>query len=113
MNIPFIFKSSYKKANRTSLNSFIGIGDDEALVILQKAKKELDIPVLTDIHTEAEAAKAAQVVDVLQIPAFLCRQTDLVKAAAASGRCGAGTARPAQNELCLLPNPIRETTRRF
>jgi 2-dehydro-3-deoxyphosphooctonate aldolase (KDO 8-P synthase) len=86
LNIPFIFKSSYKKANRTSLNSFVGIGDDEALVILQKTKKELDIPVLTDIHTEAEAAKAAQVVDVLQIPAFLCRQTELLIAAGKTGK---------------------------
>ena len=81
LNIPLIFKSSYKKANRTSGKSFIGIGDDEALTILFKVKEKLNIPLLTDIHTAEEAAIAAKYVDVIQIPAFLCRQTDLLIAA--------------------------------
>lgn len=83
---PVVFKSSYKKANRTSGTSFIGIGDDEALKILAEVKSELGLPIVTDIHTEAEAAVAAEVADVLQIPAFLCRQTDLLHAAARTGR---------------------------
>lgn len=78
LNIPVIFKSSYKKANRTSGKSFSGIGDVEALKILSKVKKDLDLPLLTDIHTEKEAALAAKFVDVLQIPAFLCRQSELL-----------------------------------
>lgn len=86
LKIPFIFKSSYKKANRTSLNSFIGIGDEEALRILEKVKKKFDVPVLTDIHNEEEAYTAAQVADVLQIPAFLCRQTELLVAAGKTGK---------------------------
>ncbi len=81
LNIPFIFKSSYKKANRTSGKSFTGIGNKEALKILFKVKEKFDIPVLTDIHTAEEANLAANYVDVLQIPAFLCRQTDLLIAA--------------------------------
>lgn len=81
LNIPVIFKSSYKKANRTSGKSFTGIGDVEALKILSKVKKELGLPVLTDIHNGKEAALAAKYVDVLQIPAFLCRQSDLLIAA--------------------------------
>src|SRR3970040_1724408 len=81
LNIPLIFKSSYKKANRTSGKSFIGIGDDEALKILFKVKEKLNIPLLTDIHTAEEAAIAAKYVYVIQIPAFLCRQTDLLIAA--------------------------------
>ncbi len=81
LNIPVIFKSSYKKANRTSGKSFTGIGDVEALKILSKVKKDLDLPLLTDIHTEKEAALAAKFVDVLQIPAFLCRQSELLIAA--------------------------------
>lgn len=81
LNIPVIFKSSYKKANRTSGKSFTGIGDVEALKILWKVKKELGLPLLTDIHTEKEAALAAKFVDVLQIPAFLCRQSELLIAA--------------------------------
>ena len=81
LNIPVIFKSSYKKANRTSGKSFTGIGDVEALKILWKVKKELGLPLLTDIHTEKEAAIAAMFVDVLQIPAFLCRQSELLIAA--------------------------------
>ncbi|MGE5679690.1 MAG: 3-deoxy-8-phosphooctulonate synthase [Bacillota bacterium] len=86
LEIPFIFKSSYKKANRTSLNSFTGLGEDEALGILIKVKKTLNVPIVTDIHSEAEAEKAAQVADILQIPAFLCRQTDLLIAAGKTGK---------------------------
>lgn len=83
---PVVFKSSYKKANRTSGKSFVGIGMDEALAILAEVKKEFDLPILTDIHTEQEAAIAAEVADVLQIPAFLCRQTELLQAAGRTGR---------------------------
>jgi 2-dehydro-3-deoxyphosphooctonate aldolase (KDO 8-P synthase) len=86
LNIPYIFKSSYKKANRTNLNSFTGIGDKEALKILAKVKRELNLPILTDVHTTDEIDKAAIIVDVLQIPAFLSRQTDLLLAAGKSGR---------------------------
>ena len=86
LNIPFIFKSSYKKANRTSLGSFTGIGDKEALQILSEVRSELKIPVLTDVHTVEEIKLAASSVDVLQIPAFLCRQTDLLIAAGESGK---------------------------
>jgi 2-dehydro-3-deoxyphosphooctonate aldolase (KDO 8-P synthase) len=86
LNIPFIFKASYKKANRTSASSFIGIGDDDALKILGKVRSELGIPVLTDIHLPAEAGIAAEYADVLQIPAFLCRQTDLLIAAGKTGK---------------------------
>lgn len=86
LEIPFYFKASYKKANRSSLSSFTGIGNDAALAVLAKVKSELDLPIVTDIHTEIEAAWAAQVADVLQIPAFLCRQTDLLVAAAKTGK---------------------------
>ena len=86
LEIPFYFKASYKKANRSSLNSFTGIGNQEALAVLAKVKADLDLPIVTDIHTELEAAWAAQVADVLQIPAFLCRQTDLLVAAAKTGK---------------------------
>jgi 2-dehydro-3-deoxyphosphooctonate aldolase (KDO 8-P synthase) len=86
LNIPFIFKASYDKANRTSIRSFRGPGIDEGLRILKKVKDEVHIPVLTDVHQTADVGKVAEVVDVLQIPAFLCRQTDLVVAAALSGR---------------------------
>ncbi len=86
LEIPFIFKSSYKKANRTSINSFTTLGEEEALGILAKVKKELDLPIVTDIHTVEEAKRAAEVADVLQIPAFLCRQTDLLTAAGETGR---------------------------
>lgn len=86
LNIPLIFKSSYKKANRTSLNSFQGIGDKEALQILAKVKKEFDLPILTDIHTIEEAKLSAEYVDVLQIPAFLCRQTELLISAGETGK---------------------------
>src|SRR5689334_22810426 len=86
LNVPFIFKASYDKANRTSIRSFRGPGIDEGLRILKKVKDEVHIPVLTDVHETADVGKVAEVVDVLQIPAFLCRQTDLVVAAALSGR---------------------------
>ncbi|HSD62888.1 MAG TPA: 3-deoxy-8-phosphooctulonate synthase [Ignavibacteriaceae bacterium] len=86
LNIPFIFKASYKKANRTSASSFKGIGDKEALEILGNVRKELDIPVLTDIHLPSEAETAADYADVLQIPAFLCRQTELLIAAGETGK---------------------------
>jgi len=83
---PLIFKSSYKKANRTSHDSFTTIGVEEALRILQKVRLEFDIPVITDIHTVEDAQRAAEFVDILQIPAFLCRQTDLIVAAAQTGK---------------------------
>ena len=83
--IPLVFKASYRKANRSRLDSFSGIGDQEALAILQKVKDTLWLPIVTDIHTAEEAAMAAQVADVLQIPAFLCRQTDLLLAAGNTG----------------------------
>jgi len=86
LQIPFIFKASYRKANRSRSDSFTGIGDATALNILKKIKDELKVPVLTDIHTAAEAALAATYVDVLQIPAFLCRQTDLLVAAGETGK---------------------------
>ncbi len=86
LGLPFVFKSSYKKANRTSGTSFVGIGMDEGLKILAEVKREFDIPVLTDVHSEAEVGAAAEVVDVLQIPAFLCRQTELLQAAGKTGR---------------------------
>ena len=84
--LPFIFKASYDKANRTSIRSFRGPGLKEGLRILRKIKDEVGVPVLTDVHEVADVARVAEVVDVLQIPAFLCRQTDLVVAAALSGR---------------------------
>jgi 2-dehydro-3-deoxyphosphooctonate aldolase (KDO 8-P synthase) len=86
LNFPFIFKASYDKANRTSIRSFRGPGLKEGLRILKKIKKEVQVPVLTDVHQAADVGAVAEVVDVLQIPAFLCRQTDLVVAAALSGR---------------------------
>ncbi len=84
--IPYIFKGSYKKANRTKLDSFTGIGDEKALKILKEVSDTFNIPVVTDIHESVEAAMAAEYVDVLQIPAFLCRQTDLLVAAAQTGK---------------------------
>ncbi len=84
--LPFIFKGSYRKANRTRYDSFRGIGDEKALSILAEAGKQFNIPVLTDIHTEEEAKKAAEYVDILQIPAFLARQTSLLQAAAATNK---------------------------
>jgi 2-dehydro-3-deoxyphosphooctonate aldolase (KDO 8-P synthase) len=86
LDIPVIFKSSYDKANRTSLESFRGPGIDRGLEILQKVKEHSGLPVLSDVHETAEVRKAAQVLDVIQIPAFLCRQTDLLVAAARTGR---------------------------
>jgi len=86
LKIPFIFKASYRKANRTRLDSFTGIGDDTALEILGRIAKDFDVPTVTDIHESNEAALAAKYVDVLQIPAFLCRQTDLLVAAAKTGK---------------------------
>jgi 2-dehydro-3-deoxyphosphooctonate aldolase (KDO 8-P synthase) len=84
--IQLVFKSSYKKANRTSLKGFSGLGMEKALAILEKVKKTFDLPILTDIHTELEAPIAAEVADILQIPAFLCRQTDLLLAAGRTGK---------------------------
>lgn len=84
--IPLVFKSSYRKANRTRLDSFTGIGDEAALKILAKVRERFGVPVVTDIHAASEAAMAAEYVDVLQIPAFLCRQTDLLVAAANTGK---------------------------
>lgn len=86
LGIPYIFKASYRKANRTSAGSFTGIGDEKALELIKKAGEKFSIPTTTDIHTAEEAAMAAKYVDVLQIPAFLCRQTDLLIAAAKTGR---------------------------
>jgi len=85
-DIPLVFKGSYKKANRTRIDSFTGIGNEAALAILAKVRDTFNIPVVTDIHTEEEADLAAKYVDVLQIPAFLCRQTDLLVAAAKTGK---------------------------
>jgi 2-dehydro-3-deoxyphosphooctonate aldolase (KDO 8-P synthase) len=85
-NVPVIFKASYKKANRTSGNSFASLGMDESLKILLEVKKELGMPVLTDVHGELEAASVAEVVDVLQVPAFLCRQTELLHAVGRTGK---------------------------
>ena len=84
--IPFVFKSSYRKANRSKGNSFSGIGDIKALKILAEVRKRYSVPVITDIHNTAEAEIAANYVDILQIPAFLCRQTDLLTAAANTGK---------------------------
>jgi len=86
LQIPYIFKGSYRKANRSRLDSFTGIGDETALRILQKVGREIGVPTVTDIHESDEAALAAEYVDVLQIPAFLCRQTDLLVAAAKTGK---------------------------
>lgn len=86
LEIPFVFKGSYRKANRSRIDSFQGIGDEKALEILKAVGEKFNIPTVTDIHSAAEAALAAQYVDVLQIPAFLCRQTDLLIAAAETGK---------------------------
>ncbi len=86
LEIPYIFKSSYDKANRTSISSFRGLGIKEGLAILKKVKTQVGVPVLTDVHSVEEAVQAGEAVDVLQIPAFLCRQTDLLVAAARTGR---------------------------
>ena len=86
LGLPLIFKSSYKKANRTRKDSFSGIGDKKALRILEKVKNEFNLPIITDVHTNEEAFMAAEYVDLLQIPAFLCRQTELLEAAAKTGK---------------------------
>ncbi|MGQ7869153.1 3-deoxy-8-phosphooctulonate synthase [Sunxiuqinia sp. sy24] len=86
LEIPFVFKGSYRKANRSRIDSFTGIGDEKALSILKAVGEKLNIPTVTDIHSASEAKLAAQYVDVLQIPAFLCRQTDLLIAAAETGK---------------------------
>lgn len=86
LQIPYVFKASYRKANRTSAGSFTGIGDEAALQLIQKAGKSVGVPTTTDIHAHEEAAMAAAYVDILQIPAFLCRQTDLLVAAAQTGK---------------------------
>lgn len=86
LNIPYVFKGSYRKANRSRLDSFTGIGDEKALNILHKVSETFGIPTVTDIHETHEAAFAAEYVDILQIPAFLCRQTDLLVAAAKTGK---------------------------
>lgn len=86
LGIPYIFKGSYKKANRSRLDSFTGIGDEKALTILKEVGDHFKIPVTTDVHTSEEAEMAAEYVDVLQIPAFLCRQTELLVAAAKTGK---------------------------
>lgn len=86
LSIPFIFKASYRKANRSKSDSFMGIGDSEALKILAKIRNQLEVPIITDIHTAEEAEIAAEYVDILQIPAFLCRQTDILIAAALTGK---------------------------
>ncbi len=86
LGIPYVFKGSYRKANRSRIDSFTGIGDEKALKILAKVRETFGVPVVTDIHTAGEAAMAAEYVDVLQIPAFLCRQTDLLVAAAETGK---------------------------
>ncbi len=86
LGIPFVFKASYRKANRTSGNSFTGLGDEIALNLLSKVKQQFLVPVTTDAHAKEEVALAAKYSDILQIPAFLCRQTDLLEAAAATGK---------------------------
>ncbi len=86
LRLPFVFKSSYDKANRTSVNSFRGPGIEQGLRVLDSVRSRLSVPVLTDVHSPSEAARAAEVVDVLQIPALLCRQTDLVIAASETGK---------------------------
>ena len=86
LGIPYVFKGSYRKANRSRIDSFQGIGDEKALRILRRVGEEFGIPVVTDIHSAEEANRAAEYVDILQIPAFLCRQTDLLVAAAKTGR---------------------------
>ncbi|MCL5268628.1 MAG: 3-deoxy-8-phosphooctulonate synthase [Bacteroidetes bacterium] len=111
LGLPYIYKSSYKKANRTSGKSFVGIGMEEALKILEEVKRELDVPILTDVHSETEVETAAQVADVLQIPAFLCRQTELLQAAGRTGK--AVNIKKGQfmapEDMCLQAEKVRET----
>ena len=85
-NIPYVFKGSYRKANRSRIDSFTGIGDEEAVRVLRRVRETFNIPVVTDIHSAEEAEMAAEYVDILQIPAFLCRQSDILMAAAKTGR---------------------------
>ena len=86
LNIPFIYKSSFDKANRSSLNSFRGLGLEKGLQIMEKVKQQLQVPVLTDVHEDTPLAEVAEVVDVLQTPAFLCRQTNFIQSVAALGK---------------------------
>lgn len=86
LKIPFVFKGSYRKANRSRIDSFSGIGDEKALKILRKVSETFDVPTVTDFHSAEEAAMAAEYVDILQVPAFLCRQTDILVAAAQTGK---------------------------
>ncbi len=86
LGIPYVFKASYRKANRTSGTSFTGIGDEPAMQLIQKVGKKYNLPTTSDIHAHEEAAEAAKYIDILQIPAFLCRQTDLLIAAAETGK---------------------------
>jgi 2-dehydro-3-deoxyphosphooctonate aldolase (KDO 8-P synthase) len=86
LKIPYVFKGSYRKANRSRIDSFTGIGDEKALKILRKVSETFDIPTITDFHSAAEAEMAAEYVDILQVPAFLCRQTDILVAAAKTGK---------------------------
>ena len=86
LGIPYVFKASFDKANRTSIKSYRGPGIEQGLAVLKKVKDQLGLPVLTDVHTDEQAMEAGKVVDVLQIPAFLCRQTDLLIAAAKTGK---------------------------
>ena len=86
LNIPFIYKASFKKANRTKLDSFITIGEEKALQILSDVKAHFNIPILTDVHETTDCDKVKDIVDVIQIPAFLCRQTDLLLAAGKTGK---------------------------
>src|ERR1700716_538872 len=86
LGIPYVFKASYRKANRTSAGSFTGIGDDNGLALIKKVGEKYKLPTTSDIHAHDEAAVAAKYIDILQIPAFLCRQTDLLLAAAATGK---------------------------
>ncbi|MFN3301277.1 MAG: 3-deoxy-8-phosphooctulonate synthase, partial [Sediminibacterium sp.] len=86
LGIPYVFKASYRKANRTSANSFTGIGDENGLSLIKKVGQKYGLPTTSDIHAHEEAAMAAPFIDILQIPAFLCRQTDLLEAAAITGK---------------------------
>ena len=104
LNIPYVFKGSYRKANRSRLDSFTGIGDEKALKILRKVGETFGIPTVTDIHETTEAAMAAEYVDVLQIPAFLCRQTDLLSPPPKQGRSSISKRDSfSRREPCSLP----------
>ncbi len=113
-NVNFIFKVSFDKANRSSLNSYRGVGFDEGLRILKKIKEEVQVPIITDIHESWQAKPVAEVVDIIQIPAFLCRQTDLLKAAAETGKiihvkkgqfCSADQMHKAKEKIISFGNP--------